>query len=99
MRYGILLLLITTSTFGATADLEVSIVAPKTADADYLIAWTAHVTNKGPDAAVHVHITTAASFVNGTDCYGPQDARVEPHASTDLSCVSYTLHQNGVAVV
>ena len=100
MRYGpLFLLLIATTAFGATADLEVSIIAPKTADADNFFVWTAHVTNKGPDAAVHVHITTDASFVAGTECTGPQDVRVEPRQSTDLVCLAQTLNRNGLARV
>ena len=98
MRYAILFL-IASSALGATADLEVSIIAPKVTDADNLFAWTARVTNKGPQAATHVQITTAASFVAGTDCYGPQDIRIEPAHTADLNCVSYTLHRDGVAIV
>src|SRR5437762_3443651 len=98
MRYAILLLLIATSAFGATADLEVSIIAPKTWDADYLFSWSARVTNRGPDAA-NVHINTAASFVSGTDCFGPRDLHINPTISMELTCVSYTLHRDGVAVL
>jgi hypothetical protein len=99
MRYLIPLLLIARTAFGATADLEVFIIAPKVADADNLFAWSVRVTNRGPDAAVHMHITTAASFVSGTDCFGSQDIRLNPTISVELSCVSYTLNRNGVALL
>ncbi|HEY8133886.1 MAG TPA: hypothetical protein VII12_18550, partial [Thermoanaerobaculia bacterium] len=101
MRYPVaaVLLLLSTAAFGATADLAVSITAPKVADADYFVIFRIDVTNNGPDRATGVHIKAGGAFVAGIRCFDKRDFDLEPHQSGFKTCAADTPRQNGIATL
>jgi len=101
VRYALVLLalLFSSSLFGATADLAVTIVAPKTVDAQLGFVFTVRIINNGPDSAAHVQVKTGGAFVQGIQCYAAPEMNLGIHQEGSVACFTSPVQQTGIATV
>src|SRR6266542_2301890 len=101
VRYALVLLalLFSASLFGPTADLAVTIVAPKTVDAQLGFVFTVRIINNGPDSAAHVQVKTGGASVQGIQCYAAPEMNLGIHQEGSVACFTAPVQQTGIATV